>query len=185
MRPLFKLDSKQSNEFHLKELVYIPNTISDWLILLIMILFFIITVIVMNYSLYDYQKVTNNNITKAEKSEIQTFEHLSDSTFFHYLIGTWETINGEYWSIDFLKHDIGVFKIYKNGINSKPTIIKIVVIKTNPSLGVVNFYNEENPKETGTISKIWNRDAIEINYSQFKKPVLLYFALLDLSSKPS
>lgn len=185
MRPLFKSNNKNSNDFHLKELIYIPDTVSDWLILVIMILVFVVTVIIMNHSFYNYQKVTNNNITKAEKLEIQTFEHLSDSTFFHYLVGTWETINGEYWSINFLKHNTGVFKIYRNGMNSKPIIIKIIIIKTNPSLGVVNFYNKENPKEIGTISKIWNRDAIEISYSQFKKPILLYFALLDLSSKPN
>lgn len=185
MRPLFKSSNKNYDEFHLKEMIYVPNTVTDWLILSAMVLVFIMIAFVINHSFFMYQKETNNSITKAEQTEIKAFEHLNNSTFFHYLVGTWETMNGEYWSISFLKDNSGIIKIYNNGMNNAPIVIRIVVINTNPSLGVINFYNEDSPSEMGTIAKIWNRDAIEVNYPTFKKPVLLYFALLDLSSKPN
>lgn len=185
MRPLFRPPVKKNpDEFHLVELLYLPDTLQDWIILFILTLIGVgaYFVIIETLSVNKAQIETNQDrATKLVLSEIQRTESLS---FEHYLIGTWQTFDGRYVSIDFLSPHRLILSLYGKGVSKPITETYTFHVKrSNPQLGTLKFCNEQDPKEQGTIAKVWNRDAIEITYSKWKKPMLLYFDLLDLNSK--
>lgn len=180
MKLLVKRVKKHPEDFRLIDLLYVPNTFSDWIFLAILALIFAFGVFIINQgqvaSRQVIEKRINQEVALKTRQEISALRHLTAATFLQYLTGYWQsTSQDQLWEIHFTSPTMGELVIISHDAHTKE-IIPIHIITTSPPLGMLDFYTT-NPKEQGYIRKIWNRDAIVVLMPPAQNPVTLYYML--------
>ena len=167
MKQLVKRKKTHPEDFSLVDLIYIPNTIYDWIILgLIFLVFVTVVTFVKEVDTYNRELIVGA-VKSSETKTLKAINNIGSAAFLRYLSGTWvDKKSGENWNI--------IFQSLKSGtivINNK--YIPITIIDNEPPLGVLKFYSSDKTK-TGKIERIWNMEAIIIKMPDGSVHTLLY-----------
>jgi hypothetical protein len=122
VKQLVKRKKTHPEDFSLVDLIYIPNTIYDWIILgLIFLVFVTVVTFVKEVDTYNRELIVGA-VKSSETKTLKAIDNIGSAKFLRYLSGTWvDKKSGEHWNI--------IFQSLKSGtivINNKYTPITII-----------------------------------------------------------
>ncbi len=175
MRPLVQRKKRGYNDFRLIDLVYVPDSWHDWVILLLMVVILGLGLYAIWRAEYNFQSAVLKNISQVKNYEDIALSHLGEASFTDYLTGHWvDSDTGKVWTFTFSSPTEGQL------ITPDGQLFKLDITSTIPPEGSLSFTIDGQPG-TGHIYKVWNRDAIVLQMPEGKVRTLVF----SLASVPS